>query len=91
MANEGEGCNCRKEIEAKLLERFKTKCPDASGYKVELQGYGFAIVDNALVMRPYMPYQLGAEFPLKKGGSKWKKETGSFVFNFCPFCGEQIA
>jgi hypothetical protein len=83
-------CDCRKDIEARLTERFKEGAPGASGHSVELQGYGFAIVGNVLMVKPYMRYTAEAEFPLKKGGTKWKKQTGTMVFSFCPFCGVEI-
>lgn len=89
-ATKQTGCDCRREIEAKLTERFKEVAPDATGHHVALQGYGFAIIDNVLTMKPYMPYTTAAEFPLKKGGTKFKKQTGNMVFSFCPFCGTKL-
>lgn len=83
-------CDCRKDIEVKLTERFKEAAPDATGHEVALQGYGFAIVDSVMTMKPYMPYTTAADFPMKKGGTKRKKQTGNMVFSFCPFCGEEF-
>lgn len=81
-------CECRKDIEARLLARFKEAAPEAADHKVDLQGYAFVFGEaNALEMRPYMTYKAGATYPLKKGGTKWKQQTGNMMFNFCPFCG----
>jgi hypothetical protein len=87
----GKGCDCHASITAQLTERFKSMAPSATDHKVELQGYGFAIIDNKMVLRPYMPYKAGAEFPLKKGGTKWKTQTGNMVFRYCPFCAKELA
>lgn len=84
-------CECRNQIEAQLLERFKTSTPDASDHHVSLQGYGFARVGNTLSMRPFMSYTYSADHPLKKGGSKHKTQKGSMMFSFCPFCGEKAS
>ncbi len=80
-------CTCRKDIEAKLLERFKTNAPDATDHGVELAGYSFALMGNKMVSRPTMPIRASAMHPLKKGGAKLKKSEQSMFFNFCPFCG----
>jgi hypothetical protein len=80
-------CNCRTELEAKLTERFKANNPDASGHKVDLQGYGFGIVNNTMVMQGCMTYKAAATFPIKKGGTKYKTQTGNMIFSYCPFCG----
>lgn len=33
-------CNCKTEIEAALLERFKAKHPDAASHSATLEGKG---------------------------------------------------
>lgn len=84
-------CNCKAELEAKLTERFKASKPEATGHSVTLEGYGFAIVGNTMVMRPVMPYKAHAAFPNKKGGADREKTMkGTMVFSFCPFCGVKI-
>lgn len=84
-------CNCRDEIEAQLTERFKAHAPEASDHRVTLEGYGFAIVNNTLVMKPAMPYKAYALFPNKKtGADKGKTMKGAMVFRFCPFCGVEV-
>lgn len=84
-------CNCRSEIEAQLTEMFASEAPKASDHKVELQGYGFGVINNTLTMRPFMPYKRGATFPMKSGGTKWKAERGSMLFSYCPFCGVKLS
>lgn len=76
-------CDCRKTIEASLLERFKSAAPEAEGHGVSLLGYGYSAIELA-----YMPYECGATYKLKKGGTKYKTTTGNMIFSFCPFCGE---
>lgn len=83
-------CDCHKNITDQLTAGFKDSQPTATGHNVELQGYGFAVIGNKMELRPYMPFKGGAEFPLKKGGTKWKTKTGNMVFRFCPFCGEEF-
>lgn len=83
-------CECRKNLEAQLTERFKGKFPEATDHDVKLEGFGFAIIGNRMTMRPCMPYKAGATHALKKGGTKWKAETGSMFFSYCPFCGVKV-
>jgi hypothetical protein len=83
-------CNCKQEIEEKLTERFKAATPDARDHKVTLDGYGFGVVDNVMVMQPYFNYTGFSYVPLKKGGEKPKKVTGNMIFSFCPFCGVSL-
>ena len=84
-----KGCNCRADIEAKLLANFEKAAPEAEAHGVTLQGYGFTVVGNAMVMRGFMPYEAQADYQTKSGGRKVKKLKGTMVFNYCPFCGEK--
>ena len=79
-------CDCKKDIEAKLLERFVEQTPAAEGHKVKLQGYGL-IFGAAASERAYMPIEATASHLLKKGGMKSKTTKQNMFFNFCPFCG----
>lgn len=84
-------CNCKTEIEAQLVERFKDKHPEATGHRATIEGYGFAVVGNTLLLRPYMPVKFGAGHANKKTGlERWKAEKGTMSFRFCPFCGENL-
>ena len=83
-------CDCKKELEAKLTERYRAQEPDAREHKVALQGYGIALVGNTMLLRGLMPYETFARVPLSKGGEKPKKTKGSMFFSFCPFCGEKV-
>lgn len=84
-------CDCKKQIEAKLLEHFKANTPEAADHEIELEGYGLSLVDNKMTLRPFAPYKARALFPLKKGGAKRKVSTGFMGFSFCPYCGEKLA
>jgi len=81
-------CNCRKDLEAKLTERFNQQQPQARDHKVVLQGYAICFGET-LTFRSFMPYKATATYPLKKGGEKEKNEVGNMFFAFCPFCGEK--
>lgn len=80
-------CYCKKEIETKLLARFKEQRPEATEHNTALQGYALLIQDNALVQKGCMEIKATAIFPLKKGGAKAKTISENMVFTFCPFCG----
>lgn len=79
-------CNCKKDIEEKLLTRFKEASPEASGHEVSLTGYALIFGDK-LEQKGFMTISTQAIFPLRRGGSKAKKQTQNMVFTFCPFCG----
>lgn len=81
-------CTCKSDIEAKLLERFRQERPDVNKHEAELKGYGL-VIGETLESKGFMPLELTAEFPLKKGGFKRKTEKQSMFFNYCPFCGEK--
>lgn len=83
-------CNCRDDIEKKLLARFIDQAPQATGHQAKLQGYGFVLMEDALVMRGCMPFKLSAIHQLKNGGNKEKTSTQNMMFSFCPFCGEKF-
>ena len=82
-------CNCRADIEAKLLNRHKENTPDARLHTAELKGYGFILADAGMREVGQMPIELTSEGQLKKGGFKLKKERMTMFFTFCPFCGEK--
>lgn len=83
-------CNCRQDLEGKLLERFQAAAPEAKGHGVELKGYGFSL-DESIQVVAFMEYETGATYPLKKGGEKYKTQRGNMIFSHCPFCGESFS
>jgi len=83
-------CDCKKEMEAKLLETVQAQRPEAQQLKVELDGYGFMLTGNELSHRPVMPIKIEYMHILKNGNVKKKKETISFALKHCPFCGEEV-
>ena len=80
-------CNCKADLEAKLLKMFQEQTPEATNHYVELKGYGMVVVGNTLKLQGYMPAAVSATYPLKKGGTREKTTTRSMFFSFCPFCG----
>ncbi|WP_367846426.1 hypothetical protein [Rhodoferax sp. WC2427] len=81
-------CNCRADIEAKLLARFKEQSPEASDHGVSLEGYAFLLGNAGMRTQAYMPFKQAAMFPLKKGGAKLQTKHINMMFSFCPFCGQ---
>lgn len=82
-----ETCECKKDIEERLLARFKETAPEASGHSTVLTGYALVLQGNSLLQKPCMEIKAKASFPLKKGGAKEKTITENMIFNYCPFCG----
>lgn len=80
-------CNCKSELEAKILEQFKKKAPDATDHRVYLKGYGLALIGNTMMLRGSMPVESIARFTLKNGGTKEKTLKQSMFYSYCPFCG----
>lgn len=80
-------CNCKSDLEKKLLERFIEKEPGALEPSAELTGYGFGFTETGTVLIGYMPFKITATHPLKNGGTKRKSSTSNMHFSYCPFCG----
>lgn len=80
-------CTCRKDIEEKLLNRFKEQAPEATGHEARLQGYAIIFGDAGVKEKGCMPFKLTATYPLKSGGFKQKKTEQNMIFTCCPFCG----
>lgn len=82
-------CECKTELQEKLLTRFVASAPQATNHGATLQGYAFAVVGDCLMTMGYLPVELSAEYPLKAGGKKLKKTSQNMFFTFCPYCGER--
>lgn len=83
-------CNCKKDIEAKLLERFKSQTPEAADHETELAGYAI-VFGESVDLVPFMPIHMEASYPVKKtGGWKTKKTSQNMMFSYCPFCGSSL-
>jgi hypothetical protein len=80
-------CNCKKEIELKLLENYTKANPTAKEPDVSIQGYGFVIIGSGLQERGFLPVDSKAKFPTKAGVLKPKTTKQSMFWSFCPFCG----
>jgi len=79
-------CNCKNDLEEKLLARFQDVSPEAIGHELSLTGYAFILGDK-LEYKGCMKIEAVADFPLRKGGFKRKTQTQNMIFTFCPFCG----
>lgn len=82
-------CNCRTEIKAKLLERFKNMEPEAQDISIEINGYAL-IFGETLSSKPFLPVEGTYKLPNKKGELKSKKLKDSLIASFCPFCGVSL-
>lgn len=83
-------CNCKKEIEAKLLAKAIAQYPEATEHKASLsKGYSLIIDKQSGECRDVarMPLEITAMFPLRNGNVKSKTIKMSMFFSFCPFCG----
>ena len=79
-------CNCRQELEEKLLERFKEQEPDAKDHCVSLNKYVFTF--GKCLEKGCFTIELEALFLLKNGKKKLKKSKQSMLFTYCPFCAQ---
>ena len=84
-------CDCKSDIEAKLLERFKSQAPDGQNHAVALGGYGLCLEGNKMSYRPYVEVSTSADMPKKSGGWTLKRSKMNMFFRFCPFCGAPVA
>lgn len=82
-------CGCKKDIEAKLLERFKAERPEGEGHSASMDGaYGLGMTnDNKVVQQGVAPVILEVMLPKKSGGMAPKTIKMSMIWTFCPFCG----
>lgn len=80
-----DGCTCQKDLEAKLLERFKASEPTARNHSACVLGYGVNFATGGISQAAQVEYD--AVYPLKKGGERHKVTKSHVVFNYCPFCG----
>lgn len=81
-------CTCHRDIEAKLLEKFKAAETKGEDHRVRLVGYGFTFSGGISIA---MPIEYTARYPVKStGGAKYRTKRQNMVFNFCPFCGVRV-
>ena len=84
-------CDCRDNIEQKVLENFKTQNPDAQDVCVSMGGYGFQLVGNGMRMLQMMPCKITYTNTVKKTGQqRTKQQTMNITGSYCMFCGKQV-
>jgi len=83
-------CQCQDELAKNITDRTQKMHPDWFDIKVKLLSYGLTMTDNNMAFRGFMPISIEAERPLKKGGTRVKKEKTSLFFSYCPFCGVKV-
>lgn len=81
-------CTCKKDLEAKLLEKFKEAQPDATKHDVKLQGYAYVLNDdNRMKLQGSMQANMTANYTARNGNKRDKTTKTSMLFTYCPFCG----
>lgn len=85
-------CNCRQELEAKLLELAKEQLPESTGHSVEIEGYVFGLKGNTIFSCQALTVAIKHTVTSKKTGfQKQKVEKQKMVARYCMFCGEKRA
>lgn len=83
-------CNCKSDIEAKLLEALKNMVPGRN-HEAVLQGYGINLSGPVATVRPFMMAHGYVEPERKAGGYSARRTIKqTVVFTFCPFCGSKF-
>lgn len=80
-------CDCKEELEAKLLVNFTEAHPEAQDHKTGLGGYGLVMTGNTLEVLGYMPVESTFRYTTRAGALKAKTVKQSMFFSYCPFCG----
>lgn len=81
-------CECRKEIEARLLARFKEQNPSSANHKVRLTGYTMLFGSDHLEERAAGLFIANHDVTAKNGNVRNRRIEQSMLFNYCPFCGK---
>lgn len=80
-------CECKTELQVKLLERFKETEPEAQDHCAEIQGYAF-IFGKTVTLKLATPVHFTGKYLIKKTGLLKEKTTKqNLIFTYCPFCG----
>ena len=83
-------CNCRADIEKKLVAHYSPKLPGSRDVEAKLMGYAITL-GKGLGIAPYMPVEIRHTVTIKKTGTdKRKTEKSNMYFSHCPFCGEKL-
>lgn len=80
-------CNCKEDLEAKLLAQYISAEPKARDHGAELKGYTF-VMGEKITVKGKMDIEYSASFTVK-GEFKKRKRTGTMIFTYCPFCGKK--
>lgn len=83
-------CECKTEIEAKLVARLQEQEPEATKIDLKIGGYVFLFGDS-VIMKPTLQIEGVFYLPTKAGGLKAKKIKQSMIASYCPFCGEKLS
>lgn len=82
-------CQCKKDIEARLLEGFKEENPSRENHTVELKGYAL-VFGKTVELKPFMSIETTYAVTSKNGNVRIKKGEQKMLFSHCPFCGTAI-
>lgn len=82
-------CNCRKDIEQRLLNSAKSDHPGSTDHTMKLTGYALVCGDDGWSSKQIMPIEGSYTIKTKAGKPVTKKIKASMCANFCMFCGEK--
>lgn len=82
-------CECKEDIERRVLEKFKHEHPDATGHEAEMGGYAI-VFGKGGGLRPAARIDLTAKGLTKTGKDKAIRSKVSMLATYCPYCGEKF-
>lgn len=81
-------CNCKNELEAKMVEVLKVEHPEAENHQASLDsGYAFTISENSMRMVGKFQFENAITVTTKNGVKRTQKPKCGMFFTYCPFCG----
>lgn len=81
-------CNCKTEIEAKVVERLKEEYPEGRDHTANMdKNYAWTMPDFNQV--GYLALTNTVTTTTKKGVERTVKPALNLHFTYCPFCGER--
>jgi|LULJ01.1.fsa_nt_gb hypothetical protein len=87
-------CNCKTEIEAKVVERLKEEYPEGRDHTATMDNnyaFLFSMNDemNSVLHVGYIAFKNTVTTTTKKGVERTAKPQLNIHFTYCPFCGER--
>lgn len=83
-------CDCKEQIESKLLAWLIKQEPEGKEHKMSLLGYGVVFQEETLIEKPFMECEASYVRQQKNGKLRIRKGVNKVFFSFCPFCGLKL-